>query len=427
MKRTIVEINKKIANGSAVVLTARDVEKLLAAGRDDLVHEVDVVTTGTMGIMSGTYALLSFRISEPGTYRRFVGVSINGVPASVGPCPNESLGIIDVMVFGTSECSERPDYGGSFLFGDLVEGKEVLVRATSVEGHEIEKIVTIDQMPTAKLLSTRNCFRNYRAFVNPSNTEFRSIFHCRPFPPNFEGLTFSGCGHFNPLQNDPSMKYVGVGTRLLINGNEGFVFSAGTRSSPKYPNLMTIAEMRGMDPSLMGGFNTAAGPECLTSFAVPIPILDDTMLENVMTQDKDIPLSVGDIRDRHKIGQADYGQVWSDRDEVIHLEGALCTDCQQCAALVICPTVAVKRCGGKPFIDRSRCINCGACVMACEQGCFKASLGEVRTIIEGKMRVIPIICRNSNREGAVRTMDDLKARIQDGRFIITAKVADIIP
>ena len=427
MKRTLEEIHKKIAEGSAVVLTAREVEDMLVEGKEDRLQEVDVVTSGTMGLMSGTYALMSFQIAEPGIHRRFVKANINGVPASVGPCPNESLGIIDVMVFGTSESEERPDYGGSFLFRDLVEGKEVMVRATSNEGIEIEKVLTIEDMPTAKMLSSRNCFRNYRAFVNPSREEFRSIFHCRPFPSNYGGLTFSGCGHLNPIQNDPGLKCIGVGTRLLFNGSEGFVFSTGTRSSPKYPNLMTIADMRGMDPNLMGGFLTAAGPECLTSYAVPIPILDDPMLRNVMTRDEDIPLSVGDIRDRSKIGQADYGQAWSGRDETISLEKGSCIHCEQCAALNICPTFAVKRSEGRPFIDRSRCVNCGACVNACLQGCFKASMGEVRTFIDGQMRVLPILCRNSNREGAVHTMEDLKRRILDGKFIITDKVADIEP
>ncbi len=427
MKRTIEDINERIAKGEALVLTAREVEDLLTAGREDEVREVDVVTTGTMGIMSGTYAVLSFQMAPPGYYRKFMAARINGVPASVGPCPNESLGVIDVMVFGTSESEERPDYGGGNLFRDLVEGRVVTVEATSKAGRAVEALLTIEDMHTAKLLSSRNCFRNYRAYVNPSDTEFRSIFHCRPFPPNYGGVTFSGCGHLNPVQNDPELRTIGVGTRLLFNGAEGFVFSTGTRCSPKYPNLMTVADMKGMDPDLMGGFLTAAGPECLASYAVPIPILDDSMLRHIMTKDEDIPLSVGDIRDRHKIGQVDYGQVWSGRDEVISVENGPCIGCQDCAASKVCPTFAIKGGEGGPSIERSRCVNCGACVRACEQGCFKGSLGEVRTIIDGEMRVMPILCRNSNREGALHTMKDLKERILDGSFTITAKVADIQP
>lgn len=426
MKRTIEEINGKIAKGKAIVLTKREVEELLVGGREDEVRDVDVVTTGTMGLMSGTYALLSFQIAKPGIYRKFVRASINGVPASVGPCPNENLGIIDVMVFGTEESVERSDYGGSFLFRDLVEGKEVTVEATSKDGRKVEAILTIEDMPTAKLLSTRNCFRNYRGFVNPSDTEFRSIFSCAPFPPDYGGLAFSGCGHLNPVQNDPELRAIGVGTKVLFNGAEGYVTSTGTRCSTKYPNLMTVADMKRMDPTLMGGFITGAGLENIASYAIPIPILDEAMVGWVMTKDEDILLSIGDIRDRHKIGQSDYGQAWSG-DEIITVEKEPCIKCQECPASNVCPTHAIIRDDSGPAIDRSRCVNCGACVWACEEGCFKGSLGTVRALIDGEMRVMPVMCRSSNREGALRTMDDLKERILNGGFTITAKVADIQP
>jgi hypothetical protein len=40
---------------------------------------------------------------------------------------------------------------------------------------------------------------------------------------------------------------------------------------------------------------------------------------------------------------------------------------------------------------------------------------------------VPIVGRGSNREGALRSMEDLKNRILDGRFPLTQKVADIRP
>ena len=271
MERTLDEINDRIASGNAVVLTAREVESLIADDWDKEVKEVDVVTTGTMGLMSGTYALLSFPIARAGAHRRFVKASINGVPINIGPCPNENLGLVDCIVFGTSRSLENPRYGGGHLFRDLVEGKEVHIEALSDRDEEVEAVISIDDMPTARLMSSRNLFRNYRAFVNPSNKEVRSIFHCLPFPPNYGGLNFSGCGHLNPIQNDPDLCCIGIGTRLLFNGGEGFVTGSGTRSSPESPNLMTVAELKGMDPALMGGFQTAEGPECIASYAVPNP------------------------------------------------------------------------------------------------------------------------------------------------------------
>ena len=106
--------------------------------------------------------------------------------------------------------------------------------------------------------------------------------------PNYGGLTFSGCGHLSPLQNDPELVSVGVGTGLLFNGAEGFVVSTGTRCSPKYPNLMTVADMKEMDPVLMGGFRTAAGPEVLTTYAIPIPVLNPRILKHTTVRDRDI-------------------------------------------------------------------------------------------------------------------------------------------
>ena len=427
MTQTIEEINRRITRGEATVLTAREVADLLAAGKEKEIKRVDVVTTGTMGLMSGTYAVLSFPIAKAGLHRRFTHGTINGVPVSIGPAPNESLGIIDAFVFGTQESEEDPNYGGSFLFRDLVEGKEVEVEATSNDGKTVEAAMTIEDMGTAKLMSVRNCFRNYRAMVNPGSEEFTSIFSNLPFQPDFGGLTFSGCGHLSPLQNDPELVSVGVGTGLLFNGMEGYVFSTGTRCSPKYPNLMTAADMKGMDPSLMGGFRTAAGPEVLTTYAIPIPILNESILRSVMTRDEEIPLSIADVRDRHKIGQTNYGQVWTGRDEIITVDPGPCIECEQCDSQTVCPTIAIRREKYRPAIDRSRCVNCGACVRACEQGCFLGEMGSVSAMIEGKTRVIPIVCRNSNREGAVRTMNDLKRRILDGSFTIKSKVADIHP
>ncbi|MFA5312181.1 MAG: methanogenesis marker 16 metalloprotein [Methanomassiliicoccales archaeon] len=426
MQRTIEEINDRIAKRDAVVLTAREVELLIDEGKDKEVGEVDVVTTGTMGLMSGTYASLSFPICRAGVHRRFVKGSINGIPISIGPCPNENLGLVDCIVFGTSRSRENPHYGGGHLFRDIVEGKEIVVEAQSDKDDIVEASVSIENMPTAKLMSSRNLFRNYRAFVNPSSKEVRSIFHCMPFPPDYGGLTFSGCGHFNPIQNDPQLRCIGIGTRLLFNGGEGFVTGAGTRSSPDSPNLMTVAEMKGMDPSLMGGFQTSEGPECIASYAVPIPILDEMVLENVMTRDDRIPLSVVDVRDRSKLAETDYGQAWG-HDEVITVVRSECIKCPDCKAKLACPTDAIVFDGEGPVRDPSRCFNCGACLVSCHSGCFRASMGAIRLNLGGAYRTVPIVGRGSNREGALRSMTDLKERILDGRFPITWKVADIRP
>ena len=127
--KTVEEINKKIAHGSAVVYTAAELKKLIADGETITAADVDVVTTGTFGVMSGTMAVLHIPVAPPGTFRQAETVRLNGVPAIPGPCPNEGLGSVDVMVYGTSHASHT--YGGGHLFRDLVEGNEVCVEVES--------------------------------------------------------------------------------------------------------------------------------------------------------------------------------------------------------------------------------------------------------------------------------------------------------
>ena len=68
--RTILEIQDKIDAGDAVVLTATEICARIRAGEMIGLEDVDVVTTATRGIMSGTYAVLSFKITFYGIRNR---------------------------------------------------------------------------------------------------------------------------------------------------------------------------------------------------------------------------------------------------------------------------------------------------------------------------------------------------------------------
>ena len=72
----------------------------------------------------------------------------------------------------------------------------------------------------------------------------------------------------------------------------------GTRSSPDKPNVSAFADMRRMDPDMMGGMKTSHGLECLTSLAVPIPVLDEEILLGLKILDRDVPLPASDINGR---------------------------------------------------------------------------------------------------------------------------------
>ena len=416
--KSIAEINERIARGDAVVMTAQEVCDAVLGGEDLTLRDVDVVTTATRAIMSGTYAVLSFPIGEPCSFTRAERAWINGVPASIGPCPNERLGIIDMMVFGTSHSKERPNYGGGHLFRNLVDGSNVQVEVETEGGKSFAKSIRLVDIPYARIFSTRNAFKNYVAFVNPGNAPLPTIFSALDFPPNLTCATVSGCGQLNPIKNDPNLETIGIGTRVLINGAQGFVIGTGSRSMASRPNLLGLADMHQMNPEYMGGFVTSAGPECIGSWAVPIPVLSESILENIKKLDRDIPLPIMDVNVRQTICNTSYEDVWGDTDLETKFDPSKCINCISCTVEPVCPMRAITFEGDLVKRIEERCFNCGLCITQCVGGAFGGNLGAIN--FEG--RRIPVVLRQSDRARAIRLADDLKQQILDESFRMTPMV-----
>lgn len=422
------EILKRVERGEAVVMTAQEVSMLIESGEQSRLAEVDVVTTATRAIMSGTYAVLSFPAAKPASFLRAKRAWINGIAAQVGPCPNENLGVLDLVVFGTAHSRDRPNYGGGHLFRDLVERKKAHVEIETDDGRALSTKVGLDEMPHARLFGSRHAFKNYSAFVNAGAEPISTIFHSRCFAPRCREATFSGCGRINPLKNDPLLESIGMGTRILMNGAEGFVLGTGTRSSKEQPNLSGFADMHKMDPQLMGGFATSAGPECICSWAVPIPVISKTILKEIARQDRDIALPVNDVNTRTAIGQADYGDVWTDVDLEVELEPENCTGCTPCLVEEACPMQAVKSESekGKVHRDEALCFHCGLCATVCPSSVFQCRLGSIRLkTSEGSIKSIPVVLRQSDRLRAMRLAEELKRRIVEGSFKMAEPVERI--
>ena len=163
--RSIGHINEKIEKGEANIYTAEEFKKLIKKGDTPSFDEVDVVTTGTCGVMSGTAAILNFIVSGPGEFIRAEEVFLNGVPAHAGPCPNEWLGAIDVILHGTTHSIYDHNYGGGFVLKELLEGKTIDVRVESAEGKTIENTITIDDIGRGQIIGTRMAFKNYTAYI----------------------------------------------------------------------------------------------------------------------------------------------------------------------------------------------------------------------------------------------------------------------
>jgi len=414
-RRTIAEITDKLERGEGVVITADELCNSVRSGEDIGFEDVDVVTSATCGVMSGTFAVLSFKVAEQDEFKRASKVLLNGVPAFVGPCPNERLGIVDVMVYGTSHRDNR--YGGGHLFRDLVSHEEIEVVVETIDGRRIETTTTLKEIPFAKLWSTRNAFKNYYAFVNAHENEVTSIFSVGPFKGACKELTFSGCGELNPLEKDPVMDVIDIGTKILMNGAVGFVIGEGTRSSVEKPNLMGIADMHGMLPEYLGGFRTSAGPEIWTSWAVPIPVLNEHVLENAKKLDEEIKLGVLDVHNRLPVGEITYADVW--RDFSVRYDRSDCIECEECQVESLCPTDAFD--AEAKEVNEDLCCNCGACVHLCKGGAFSCNLGVVT--LGGKE--IPVSLRQSDRRRASKLAEMLKKKILDGVFTLSEPVSNL--
>lgn len=411
--RTIRQINEKIENGEANIYTAEEFKKLIKKGDTPSFDEVDVVTCGTCGVMSGTAAILNFVVSGPGEFIRAREVYLNGIPAFAGPCPNEWLGSIDAILHGTTHSIDDDNYGGGFLLKELLQGKSVDVRVESVDGKTIENSITIDDIIRGQIVGTRMAFKNYTAFTNPNDYAIPSIFAATPLEGNLSGLTFSGCGDLNPLQNDIPHNVIKEGVKILLNGAQGYILGDGTRSSAEKPNLMLTADYKQMDPYYIGGFKTGQGGEVYDTVAIPIPVLSEEIYNNLLITDEEVKLPVADIKGRHlPLTETNYHELWDEYDLRPKYGDERCSNCDNCIVEEICPTNAFKN----KRLNIVQCFGCGMCANFCKNNAFDMNTGDVDLEIEGNRVNIPIICRQSDRLRGNKLSLKLKQLIENNEF-----------
>ena len=293
-------------------------------------------------------------------------------------------------------------------------GKDIEVQVESLDGKTFQKTVNIDDIGTAQMLGTRMAFKNYNSFTNPSEELISSIFHAIDMGGPFEGLSVSGCGQLNPLQNDPVMKTICSGSKILLNGAESIVIGNGTRSNPEKPNLMITGDMKLMDSHYLGGFRTGAGPEVFDSVAAAIPIVDNEVFERTFILNRDINLPITDIRGRHSVlSSTNYGEVWDNTDERPSYHPNSCINCETCIVRERCPAGAYTN-----VLNLRKCFGCGMCAYSCPNNAFTMEVGSVSFDIDNNQISMPIICRQSDIKRARELTDELTARINSGSFLV---------
>ncbi|GAG52318.1 unnamed protein product, partial [marine sediment metagenome] len=125
IKRTYKEINTKIRNGKAVIVTAEEIIPIVEEkGIERAAEEIDVVTTGTFGPMCSSGAIINFGHSDPPI--RMQKVWLNDVEVYAG------LAAVDVYL-GATQLSENQgmEYGGAHVIEDLILGKKIKLKAIS--------------------------------------------------------------------------------------------------------------------------------------------------------------------------------------------------------------------------------------------------------------------------------------------------------
>lgn len=410
------DINQRLARGEAVVMTVQDFKASLREGRRYELRDIDMITTATHGVMSGTAAAFSVDVAPAGSFKKALRAWMNGVECEPGPAPNERLGAVDLMVHGTKASRDAPQtYGGGHLFRDLVDRNNVQLEIETDTGKRIKREVVLDEFDFARVVSTRNAFKDYMVFGNFRNADpVDSIFSPVRMTAD-SGVTAIGAGEVNPVQNDPTLRTIRTGSLAFVNDAPGVVLGQGTRSKPTRPTLSLSADMFDMDPHFMGGVRTPGGIEILNGVSIPIPVMDEAMLEAICAATDDrLPLPIADVGDRAPFASTTYAQVWSASDTAVSCDGAKLGTCGPgCRCVATCPTGALST-SPHPAIDRSRCTNCGACVAVCTSGAMSANFGSVP--VEGHF--YPISYRTSDRTRAHELAVRLKRRFEEGGLLL---------
>jgi uncharacterized protein (DUF39 family) len=340
--KTIVEINEKIKAGRAVVFTA---EEIIGVAREKGIsraaREVDVVTTGTFGIMCSSGAYFNIGHTRPRLKLGGGRAYLNDVPAYTG------LAAADLFLGANALPDDDPrnrihpgefNYGGGHVIEELVAGKDVRLMATAYgtdcyPRRRLETWINIKDLNEAVLFNIRNAYQNYNVAVNCSEKTIYT--YMGMLKPKMGNANYSSAGQLSPLFNDPYYKTIGIGTRIFLGGGIGYIAWQGTQHNPGVPRtekgipkegagtLAVIGDLKQMSPQWLVGTSVQGyGCSLTVGLGVPIPILSEEILQYTTVTDADILAPIIDYSDAFPqlkpdiLGQISYAELKSGKIKI---------------------------------------------------------------------------------------------------------------
>ncbi len=337
MAKTIEEINQKIQQGKAVVVTAEEIIDIVKQkGVKGAAQEVDIVTTGTFGPMCSSGAYFNIGHSKPRIKLGGGRTYLNDVPAYTG------LAAVDLFIGANALPDDDPrnrvhpgefNYGGGHVIEELVAGKDIRLVATGYgtdcyPRKKLETWINIKDLNEAVLFNIRNAYQNYNVAVNLSD---RTIYtYMGVLKPDLGNANYCSAGQLSPLLNDPYYKTIGLGTKIFLGGGIGFVAWHGTQHNPDVPRsergvprrsagtLAVIGDLKQMKPRwLVGTSMLGYGCTITVGIGVPIPILSEEILQYTTVSDADIFAPIVDYSEAYPqlksdiLGEVSYAQLRS--------------------------------------------------------------------------------------------------------------------
>jgi len=312
VKKTLKEINEKIKEGRAVVVTAEEmIDVVERHGEVEAARKIDVVTTGTFGPMCSSGAFLNFGHTSPKI--RASKVWLNDVAAYGG------IAAVDCYIGATEVVENDPlnsvypgefNYGGGHVIEDLAAGNVVKLRAEGYgtdcyPARKFEKNITIKDLPNAILFNPRNAYQNYNCAVNLSDKTIYT--YMGMLRPQMANASYSTSGQLSPLFNDPFYRTIGIGTRIFLGGAQGFVAWPGTQHNPNVPRgengvpkqgagtIAVVGNLKEMTPEWLSGASFLGyGVSLFVGIGIPIPILDEEMALYTAVKDENIYTQIYD-------------------------------------------------------------------------------------------------------------------------------------